>query len=153
MTAPQTEGPPNAVPPPSEGRGKTPVVMPTGKLLAVTAAGAILAGLAVWSAMYFLRPPSAGGVVFGVLAGFFGTALGLLVIQPGKARPMVAWPTILFAAQGVSFFGVILIAVGLYSASRPDPVGLLAGAVASFLFANIAQASVAGARLKAALAG
>ncbi len=153
MTAPETEGPPNAVPKPPEGKGKTPVEMPVVKLLAVTLAGAAIAGLAVWSAMYFLRPQSAGGVVFGVLAGLLGTTLGLLVIQPWKARAMVAWPTLLFAAQGVAFFGVILIAVGLYSASRPDPVGLLAGAVASFLFANIAQASVAGARLKAAIAG
>ncbi len=151
MTGP--EAPPNAVPPPSASKARTPIELPTGKLLAVTLAGSIVAGLAVWSAMYFLRPQSVGGVAFGVAAGFFGTALGLLVVQPWKARPMASWPTILFAAQGVSFFGVILIAVGLYSASRPDPVGLLAGAVASFLFANIAQASVAGARLKAVLAG
>ena len=145
--------PPNAVPPPSGGRAKTPVVMPTGKLLVVVVAGSIVAGLAVWALTHFLRPQSSGGVVWGALAGGLGTAIGTLVIQPWKARPVTAWGPTLLAAQGVSFFCVILLAVGLYSASRPDPVGLLVGAVASFVCATLAQASVAGASMKAALAG
>ncbi|MGP1310095.1 MAG: hypothetical protein ACTS27_07860 [Phycisphaerales bacterium] len=149
--APDT--PPNAVPPPPASKAKTPIAMPTGKLVVVSAAGAILAGLALWALLSFLRPASASGAPLGALAGFLGTAIGVLVIQPWKPRPITAWGTILLAAQGVAFFGVILFGVGLYSASRPDPVGLLTGAVASFLCATIAQASVAGARMKAALAG
>lgn len=143
-------GPPVAPPP---GAAKTPVSMPTGRLLAVTAVAAALAGLAVWAALAFLRPGSAGGAALGAIAGGVGTALGALVIQPWKARPVMNWGATLLAAQGVSFFGVILLGVGLYSASRPDPVGLLVGAVSSFVCALLAQASVAGARMKAALAG
>lgn len=145
--------PPNAVQPPSGGRATTPLAMPTGKLLVMVVAGSIVAGLAVWALTSLLRPQSNGGVVFGALAGGLGTAIGTLVIQPWKPRPVTAWGPILLAAQGVAFFGVILLAVGLYSASRPDPVGLLIGAVASFVCATLAQASVAGARMKAALAG
>lgn len=145
--------PPNAVPPPSGGRAKTPISMPTGKLLVVVVAGSIVAGLAVWAMTYFLRPQSGGGVAFGTIAGGLGTTIGTLVIQPWKARPVTAWGPTLLAAQGVAFFCVILLAVGLYSASRPDPVGLLVGAVASFVCATLAQASVAGASMKAALAG
>ena len=148
-----TDAPPNAVPAPTGIAAKTPIPMPTGKLLVVAAAGAIVAGLAVWALLSFLRPASASGTPWGALAGFLGIAAGTLVIQPWKARPIPSWGTILLAAQGVSFFGVILLSVGLYSASRPDPVGLLAGAVASFMCGSIAQASVAGARMKAALAG
>lgn len=153
MTQEPAQMPPNAAPLPPASRVKVPIPMPTGKLLVVTAAGAIVAGLAMWAILSFVRPASASGAIFGALAGFLGTAIGTLVIQPWKPRPITAWGTILLAAQGVAFFGVILIGVGLYSASRPDPVGLLTGAVASFMCGSIAQASVAGARMKAAIAG
>ncbi len=145
--------PPNAVPPPTGSRASAPISMPTGKLLIVVFAGAAFAGLAIWALTSFVRPQSTAGVPWGALAGGVGTALGTLVIQPWKPRPVTAWGPTLLAAQGIAFFGVILLAIGLYSASRPDPVGLLVGAVASFVCATLAQASVAGARMKAALAG
>lgn len=145
MTANPSTSPP--------GKASTPVAMPAGRLVGATVLAGALAGLAAWGLCLAVRPGSAPGAPWGALAGTLGTLAGVLVIQPWKARPVVAWGMTLLASQGVSFFGVILFGVGLYSASRPDPVGLLVGAVAAFVCALLAQATVAGARMKAAIAG
>lgn len=143
-------GPPST--PPPKG-AQTPVSLPTAKLIALTVGLSALVGVGLWGASAFIRPGAGVGAALGATAGLIGTLAGTLAVQPWKPRPVARWGFILLGAQGLSMLGVTIAAVGLYSASRPDPAGLLVGAVMTFLCVNIAQASVAGARLKAALAG
>lgn len=142
---------PSPTPP---GRAQTPVAMPTMKLLGVSVALGVVVGVGLWGLAGLLLPGAAGvGAAIGAGAGLLGTLAGTLLIQPWKARPVARWGFLLLGAQALSMLGVTIAAIGLYSASRPDPAGLLVGAVTTFLCVNIAQATVAGARLKAALAG
>lgn len=141
---------PSPTPP---GRAQTPVAMPTMKLLGVSVALGVVVGAGLWVLVDLLRPGAGVGGAIGAGAGLLGTLAGTLLIQPWKARPVARWGFLLLGAQALSMLGVTIAAIGLYSASRPDPAGLLVGAVTTFLCVNIAQATVAGARLKAALAG
>lgn len=148
----ETYGPsPDPSPPPA--RAQTPVTLPTAKLAGVSVALAVVVGVGLWGVSAFVRPGAGVGAALGAGAGLFGTLAGLLLIQPWKARPIARWGFLLLGAQALAMVGVTIAAIGLYSASRPDPAGLLVGAVMTFLSVTIAQASVAGARLKAALAG
>lgn len=144
---------PSPDPSPPPARAQAPVCLPTAKLVGVSVALAVVVGVGLWGVSALVRPGAGTGAGLGAVAGLVGTVAGLLAIGPWKARPVARWGFLLLGAQGIAMLGVTIAAIGLYSASRPDPAGLLVGAVMTFLCVTIAQASVAGARLKAALAG
>lgn len=124
------------------GGGQGEFALPTGRLLmagvipgaAVAALGGIIAGLGLH--------PAGMGVLLGGLASAVGSTLGPLVIRPGVARPAAAWPGLLLGAQGISFFGVILLGALLYFAAPSGKTAVALSAGGSFTLAMIAQALV-----------
>ncbi len=108
------------------------LLVPLGMTLMVDAA--VLAGVAVvWPDRLVSAALGAGACVVGML-------VGMLAIQPWKPRPIPVWPTMVLAAHGISMAAVILAAVSLYSAARPDAPAFLACVALPFPLAMIAQA-------------
>lgn len=120
------------------------VSLPAARLVTMSVVVGAIAGLALWGVAKLVRPDASMGVAAGVGAGVIGTIVGALVIQPWVGRPLSRWPALLLAAQGIGFFGTLFVSALLYSTTRPDPVGLAAGSVVSFVGAVIGHARVFG---------
>ncbi len=126
----------------SQSAGKRPLVLPTGRLVAASVLVAAVAGVILWGLLPLVRPNAGLGIALGVAAGGLGSIAGVLLVKPWRSRPVAMWPTMLLAAQGIGFFGTLFVSGLLYSTTRPDPLGLAAGSVLSFVGAVIGHARV-----------
>lgn len=116
------------------------LAMPMPKFVVVPVVMAIMVDAAVVAAVALIWPDRLASAGLGAAACVVGLVLGALAIQPWKPRPKVAWPTLVLAAHGISMAAVILAAVSLYSAARPDAPAFLATVALPFPLAMIAQA-------------
>lgn len=126
--APTSETPADAKPSP------IPLPLPIG--------GMITRGLIVASAIALLggalalvhSVEAAMGVAMGTLAPVVASAIGLAIVGPTKARPPGAWVGLLIAAQTISLFLTVTIALALlYSATQPTQVAALPAAAVVFV--------------------
>lgn len=116
--------------------------------IAALAGSALVAGLGI-SGTAISGQGSFTTPILGSFIGWVGAMVGLLTIRPSVPRPLVRWPATLFASQGIGLFGVLTVALLLYSATRPAPAWLFALVVAgSFMAASVAQALVFSAFIK-----
>ncbi len=120
------------------------IALPTPRLVTMSFAMGAFAGLFLWGLAQAFRPQAGVGIAIGVGAGVVGTVVGVLVIKPWVARALTVWPMLMLASQGIGFFGTLLVGGLLYSTTRPspDPYGLAAGCVLSFVGAVIGHARV-----------
>lgn len=125
-----------------QSTGKRPLVLPTGRLVTASVLVAVVAGVVLWGLLQLVRPNAELGIALGVAAGGLGSIAGVLLVKPWRSRPVAVWPTMLLAAQGIGFFGTLFVSGLLYSTTRPDPLGLAAGSVLSFVGAVIGHARV-----------
>jgi hypothetical protein len=58
----------------------------------------------------------------GALSVALAHLVGLLAMQPWKARRLGRWPFVWLVGRGVSFVAVLAFAAVLYSATRPSPL-------------------------------
>lgn len=131
----------------SAGAGRPPVrsvALPTARLVTMSFVVGAFAGLFLWGVSQAFRPQAWDGIAVGTVAGVLGTVVGVLVIKPWVVRPLNVWPMLMLASQGIGFFGTLLVGGLLYSTPRPppDPYGLAAGCVVSFVGAVIGHARV-----------
>jgi len=114
--------------------------MPMPQFVLIPLGMALMVDAAVLAAIAIIWPDRLASAGLGAGACVVGLTLGMLAIQPWKPRPIPAWPTMVLAAHGISMGAVILAAVSLYSAARPDAPAFLACVALPFPLAMIAQA-------------
>lgn len=118
------------------------MTLPTPRLVTVSFVVGAFAGLALWAMFQVIRPGAESGIAIGVCSGVFGSIAGALVIKPWMPRPLPAWPMLMLGAQGIGLFVTLFASGLLYWSSRPDPLGLAAGSVLSFVGAVIGHVRV-----------
>lgn len=126
-----------------------PVEMPVVQIFAAGFALPLLATVVSWILMGAARPQAGlDSAISAMIAVMVGTLLGPVLIQVWKPRPIPKWPMLLLAAQGISLFTVLALALLLYSATRPDPVMYLLVAGVSFIAVQFVQARLYAVGLK-----
>jgi len=74
------------------------------------------------------------GVAIGSAASLIASVIGLFAISPTKPRPIISWPFLLFAAQGISLFLAVTITLALvYSATQLGKAVALPSAAVVFI--------------------
>ena len=122
------------------GTGDDAITMPMPAFVLIPLCMALIVDSAALAAVALLWPSQMLSGVLGAAACVVGLAVGALSIRPRKPRPKAVWPTIVLASHGISMGAVILAAVSLYSAARPDVPAFLACVALPFPLAMIAQA-------------
>lgn len=125
-----------------KNRAVPEMVLPTARLVTVSFVVGAFAGLGLWGVAQAARPGMVGGIAPGVVGGVVGSVVGVLTVKPWVAKPLNRWPFLMLASQGVGFFATLFVSGLLYSTTRPDPLGLAAASVLTFVGAVIGHARV-----------
>ncbi len=121
--------------------------------LALAAAGAAMAVAAIgWGVVAALGPAQPGPAVLGVWLGGGAVACahvaGLVAMRPWRARRLGRWPFVWLVGRGVSFGVVLVLAVLLYSATRPSPLAFGLVIASGYFAALMAEVAVYAAHVR-----
>lgn len=130
-----------------------PEVRLPGFRLAMSAfAAVVMVGAAGWVAVLMFAPlpkgPWASAVWAGVGAVAVAKVAGLLAMRPWAARRLGKWPFVWLVGRGVSFIGVLLLAVLIYSATQPRPLAFGLAIAAGYFAALLAEVAVYAAHVR-----
>ncbi|HVZ93134.1 MAG TPA: hypothetical protein VG797_01350 [Phycisphaerales bacterium] len=125
-----------------------PLTLPGKKMFGAAVAMAAVSATIGTAFVWIIKPAVWTAPGMAALPVVGGMGLALLLIRPGQARTPAQWVPVLFLGQGVSLFGVLILAVLLYFSARPDPLAFAMVAAASFTAAAVAQAYVFSSHLK-----
>ncbi len=128
------------------------ITLPFGRLMLAAFGASVMVGAIGWVAVLIFAPlpkvPWASASWAGVGAVVLADWAGILAMRPWAPRRLGKWPFVWLIGRGVSFAGVLILAVLIYSATQPRPLAFGLAIAAGHFAALLAEVAVYAAHVR-----